>query len=491
MQSRASSTLLTSSGGGRVPPPEIDIIQARLGSVTAPAGCGKTQLIADALSQYTDSKPVLVLTHTNAGTTALRTRLQRGGVPTSAYRVSTIDGFAMRLAGKFPLRAGLDARVLELANPNADYPAIRGAVQGLLQTGHISDPITSTYSRLLVDEYQDCNTAQHALVCALARILPTCILGDPMQAIFGFRDPLVHWELEAQAEFPPIGTLQTPWRWRLAGMDALGAWLLHARVSLQAGQPVDLRGAPEGVQWVQLTQGMELQQRLVAARTEAPNRDGRVLVIGDSINVNGRHQLTMQTPGATAVEAVDLKDLVNFARRFDLASPNALRQIAEFATSLMTGVGAANLLARVETIRGGRARTPATPTEASAVAFIAAPNYATSIDLLQSLADQHGARVYRPEVLHCCISALRSAEDGGGFIGAAIQARERNRHLSRPLGRRAVGSTLLLKGLEADVAVILEPERMTAQHLYVALTRGARRVVVCSSTPLLTPAAGR
>jgi DNA helicase-2/ATP-dependent DNA helicase PcrA len=32
---------------------------------------------------------------------------------------------------------------------------------------------------------------------------------------------------------------------------------------------------------------------------------------------------------------------------------------------------------------------------------------------------------------------------------------------------------------------------MTAQHLYVALTRGARRVVVCSSTPLLTPATSR
>jgi hypothetical protein len=93
--------------------------------------------------------------------------------------------------------------------------------------------------------------------------------------------------------------------------------------------------------------------------------------------------------------------------------------------------------------------------------------------------------------MHCCISALRAAGGEGGFIGAAIQARERNRHLGRPLGRRAVGSTLLLKGLEADVAVILEPERMTAQHLYVALTRGARRVVVCSATPLLTPAAGR
>lgn len=474
-----------------MPPPEIDIFQARLGSVTAPAGCGKTQLIADALSQHTDDKPVLVLTHTNAGVTALRARLQRGGVSSSAYRVSTIDGFAMRLAAKFPLRAGLDPRVLELANPNTDYPAIRVAVRGLLQAGHIGDPIASTYSRLLVDEYQDCNSMQHAIVCSIAQTLPTCILGDPMQAIFGFRDPLVHWEREAQVAFPPIGALQTPWRWRLAGMDALGTWLLQARASLQVGQPVDLRGAPEGIQWVPLTQGMEVQQRLAAARAEAPNRDGRVLVIGDSMNANGRHQLTMQTPGATSVEAVDLKDLVNFARRFDLASPDALRQLVEFATSLMTGVGTANLLARVETIRGGRARTPATPAEAAAVAFAVAPSHTTSIGLLQSLADQPGARVYRPEVLHCCISALRAAGGDGGFIGAAIQARELNRHLGRPLGRRAVGSTLLLKGLEADVAVILEPERMTAQHLYVALTRGARRVVVCSATPLLTPTTGR
>lgn len=474
-----------------MPPPEIDIFQARLGSVTAPAGCGKTQLIADALSQHTGNKPVLVLTHTNAGVTALRARLQRGGVPSSAYRVSTIDGFAMRLAGKFPLRAGLDARVLELANPNADYPAIRGAVQRLLQAGHLSDPIASTYSRLLVDEYQDCTTAQHAIVCSVAQLLPTCILGDPMQAIFGFRDPLVHWEREAEAAFPPIGALQTPWRWRLAGMDALGGWLLQARASLQAGRPVDLRGVPEGVQWVRLTRGMEVQQRLMAARIEAPNREGRVLVIGDSRNANGRNQLTMQTPGATSVEAVELRDLVNFARQFDLASPNALRQIVEFATSLMTGVGAANFLTRVETIRGGRARTPATPAEAAAVAFIVAPSHATSIDLLQSLADQRGARVYRPEVLHCCIAALRAAGGNVGFMAAAVQARERNRQQGRPLGRRAVGSTLLLKGLEADVVVILQPELMTTQHLYVALTRGARRVVVCSSAPLLAPAAGR
>lgn len=474
-----------------MPPPEIDIFQSRLGSITAPAGCGKTQLIADTLCRHTGTKPILVLTHTNAGVGALRTKLQRSGVSASNYKVSTIDGLAMGLAAKFPLRTGLDREVLRLTNPNADYPAIRSAVQELLEAGHINDSISSTYSGLMVDEYQDCNTTQHTIICSISQTLPTCVLGDPMQAIFGFRDPLVHWEREAQVAFPPIGTLRTPWRWRLAGMDALGDWLLQARASLQAGQPVDLRGAAEGVQWVQLTQGMELQQRLQAARTEAPNRDGRVLVVGDSMNVNSRHQLTMQTPGATSVEAVDLKDMVNFARNFDLESPIALRKIAEFATSLMTGVGTAKLLARVETIRGGRSRTLATPAEAAAVNFMAAPSHAASIDLLQSLADQRGTRVYRPEVLHCCISALRSAGGEDGFIGAAIQARERNRHMGRPLGRRAVGSTLLLKGLEADVVVILEPERMTAQHLYVALTRGASQVVICSSTPLLTPVRGR
>jgi DNA helicase-2/ATP-dependent DNA helicase PcrA len=50
-----------------------------------------------------------------------------------------------------------------------------------------------------------------------------------------------------------------------------------------------------------------------------------------------------------------------------------------------------------------------------------------------------------------------------------------------------VGSTLLLKGLEADVAVILNSELMDRQHLYVAMTRGARKLVICSDKAVLTP----
>ncbi|MEX6503368.1 UvrD-helicase domain-containing protein [Pseudomonas zhanjiangensis] len=470
-------------------PLEIDIFAIERGSITAPAGCGKTQLIADTLIAHTQSKPILVLTHTNAGVAALCARLRRAGVPSSAYRVSTIDGFSMRLIAKFPVRSGHNTQILELHQPNADYPAIREAARQLLHAGHLAQPLRASYARLLVDEYQDCNVVQHAIVSALAQVLPTCVLGDPMQAIFGFRgNRLVHWANEVQPQFPAAGELGTPWRWRLAGAENLGQWLLVIRQQLQAGQPVDMRTAPAEVRLVQLNAGTEAQQRLVAARTLAPNAQGTVLIIGDAMNVQGRHQLTSQTPGAMAVEAVDLRDLVNFARQFDLQGINPLAQLAEFASSVMTGVRAANLRTRVESLRGGRARTPPTPAETEAVAFVAEPTLERAHRVLNVLADQPGSRVFRPEVLHCCRSAMQAVAGGApDFLTAAIQARERNRHLARPIARRSVGSTLLLKGLEADVSVILHPELMTAQNLYVALTRGARQVVVCSPTPILTP----
>lgn len=473
-------------------PPELDLFAVDRGSVTAPAGCGKTQLIADTLVAHTGSKPILVLTHTNAGVAALRARMARAAISRSAYRISTIDGFAMRLAGRFPLRSGLPAQTLELANPVQDYPAIREAAASLLQAGHINAVLRATYARLLVDEYQDCNAAQHRLVAWAAQTLPTCVLGDPMQAIFGFGgNRLVNWQIDVEAQFPPVGILQTPWRWRLAGAEELGQWLLHARAMLQAGHSVELQGAPAEVQWVQLAAATAEEQRRAAARTRGRNAHDSVLIIGDAWNVQGRYQLTSQTPGATVVERVDLVELIQFAKAFDPAGANPLGHVVEFAAQLMTGVGAAALLERVRVLQHGRPRVPPTPMEAAALAFARSPSVAGASRLLQDFARQPGTRVYRPEVLRFCQAAMQVAARGTCTLhAAALQARERQRHMCRPVAQRSVGSTLLLKGLEADVAVVLEPQVMTAAHLYVALTRGARQLVVCSPNSMLTPRPG-
>ncbi|MGP9579072.1 hypothetical protein ACT3RX_13760 [Halomonas sp. AOP42-E1-40] len=299
------------------------------------------------------------------------------------------------------------------------------------------------------------------------------------------------WQTDVHSLFPALGELQTPWRWRNAGTEALGQWLLDVRQNLLTGHPLDLRGAPTEVTWVPLDADSRTahSQRMVAARTRAPTADGTVLVIGDSTSPQGQRQVANHTPGATTVEAVDLRDLTTFGRTFDPSTTGALNILLNFASEMMTNIGLVELKRRLESLSKGTARKEATDVEAAALGFLAAPSFCTALEIMRMLREKPDVRVYRPEVLHVCLAAMQIATSGGcTFYEAVVQARERNRHLGRPAARRAVGSTLLLKGLEADVVVVLNPEPMDAQHLYVALTRGAKQVVVCSPSPILTPA---
>lgn len=470
-------------------PAELDILTAALGSVTAPAGCGKTQLIADTLSTHNGSKPILILTHTNAGAAALRIRLKRSQISHKSYVVATLDGFAIKLIKWFPLRSGHNPQILEIQDATNDYPAIRIAACQLIASGDISEGLIASYSRLIVDEYQDCNLMQHELVTALSLSLPTIVLGDPMQAIFGFRDnPLVNWNDQVVTTFPPIGTLVTPWRWRNAGKEQLGQWLINTREQLSAGQALDLRTAPQGVVWKRLNAGNADSIRRQAAQIELEHGEESVVIIGDSWNARGRHQLTSQTPGATAVEAVDFGDLVEFARNLDINQLESIESIVRFSSTYMTQVSPANFLSRLNIIRNGQPRNPPTPAEQAAIAFTIQPSLDGILVLLGALEAQPNARVFRPEIKHCLNTALRNSSlNGTSLLEEVYIVRDRQRHNSRGISRRAVGSTLLLKGLEACVSVILHPEQMNAANLYVALTRGARRIVVCSSTQVIVP----
>ncbi len=469
-------------------PVEIDLRAIARGTVTAPAGCGKTQLIAHALAAHRGSKPILVLTHTNAGVAALRGRLDRAGVPHSAYRMSTIDGWAIRLIASFPGRSGHDPDILRLSTPARDYPAIREFAWRLLQAGHVSKVLKASYAHLIVDEYQDCSVPQHYLVYFLSLILPACVLGDPMQGIFGFGgNALADWEQQVCAHFPVVAELATPWRWRNAGAEALGQWLLEARRLLVAGQSVDLRtGPPAHVTWIQTAPPNDHSQRLAAARTLPPTADGRVLIIADSRNRSSQQNFASQTPGASTVEAVDLQDLIAFGNSFDVASAGALGQLLALAQSVMTNVGVAELTRRLESLTRGTARNPPSAPESCALAFQRGPSIAAAATLLSELREMPNVRVHRPAILYGVLKALRGASAGNVPLAeAARRVREENRLLGRPLPKRAVGSTLLLKGLEAEVAVVLNAEGMSAQHLYVAMTRGSMKLVVCSASPIL------
>lgn len=469
---------------------EFDLLGIERGTITAPAGCGKTQLIADALTRHNGPKPILVLTHTNAGVAALRGWLNKARVPPAHYRLATLDGFAIRLIRLFPKRSGHDPAVLELASPKNDYPAIRDAAVAMVAAGHLSDVLPATYAGLFVDEYQDCSLVQHALTVAAAEFLPTCVLGDPMQAIFGFKgNPLVDWEEDVHAAFGRCGELATPWRWINAGEKEFGDWLLKARKQLIAGRTIDLSVAPQNVTLVHLDGKEDHERRLRACRSRAPTEDGCVLIMADATKPKEQRRFARQTPGAVVAENVDMRDLVDFAEGLDLEDEGVLGTVVNFAASVMTNVGADDLLARVESLKSGRARREASDTEKAALEFTAAPSYAGAGNLLSAISRDAGVRTHRPPVLRGCHQVLQlcAAEGGPTPYEAAVQVREQARMIGRPLAKRTVGSTLLLKGLEADVAVILNPELMDRQHLYVAMTRGARKLVICSNSPTLSP----
>ncbi len=51
----------------------------------------------------------------------------------------------------------------------------------------------------------------------------------------------------------------------------------------------------------------------------------------------------------------------------------------------------------------------------------------------------------------------------------------------------AIGTALLLKGLEADACLIMDAHTLDRHQLYVALTRGAKAIHIWSDTSTLNP----
>lgn len=465
------------------------ILEAQRGHVSAPAGCGKTELIAQALA-VPSPKPSLVLTHTTAGVAALRQRLARMSIPPTLYRLNTIAGWALTILSMFPERAAYAHN--KLLPPN--YQRVQAAVAALCNSGHIHRELQATYGRLLVDEYQDCSVSQHSIVSGIATALPTVVFGDPMQAIFDFAEELPHWENVVVPTFPELGQLTTPWRWNRVNAQALGAWLMVIRQTLAAGGQIDLRTCPGFVTWHQMPSDpnmMITEQIRVHYDVARRHPNESILIIGDATRVASRHNYASRTHGVSVVERVDFPDVVAAANQMDgRAGPPLLEACIAFLISVMTNVYGDKLLSRIETIMANRHRSPPTKPELAAIQLVTGGGYTQAITFLKSMAADKDRRVYRHSAFDMMIEALADAASGrNNLVTSVASIRERQRHTGRSVPARAVGSTLLLKGLEAQHAIILDADsptgRMTAKHLYVALSRGARSINVFSRSPIL------
>ena len=186
---------------------EISLIQAKQNAaIVAPAGHGKTEMITDLVDKLSGKK--LVLTHTNAGVDALQQRMSRKSISKEKYCLSTISSFCMKWCDAYPNTAGIDPAIK--MTDNKFYTMVHAGAVRIFQNEWAKKVIETTYSCVIVDEYQDCVLLQHQIFVELNKTLPVYVLGDPLQAIFGFKEKLVSWK-SLCFDVIPIETY--PWRW--------------------------------------------------------------------------------------------------------------------------------------------------------------------------------------------------------------------------------------------------------------------------------------
>ena len=459
------------------------------GAMIAPAGYGKTHVIATAVAKYGGGRE-LILTHTHAGVDALRGRLARMGVPAKAYHLDTIAGWALRLAAAFP---GTSRLPTTEPRTNEEYFGVYVAAARLLGLRPIREIIRASYSGTFIDEYQDCTVAQHGLALALLDVLPCRIVGDPLQGIFDFGDnEAIRWDEHVSSAFDPVAGPTKPWRWACAN-PALGEWLHTVRDYLESGEPINMRGAP--VQWVDgsdpLTKAM-LQRKACFDAGKVDNESSVAIHQWP----NQCHDVAKGLNGKySCVEAIDTKDLYDAARSLDATSGYGRAVVVlDFTGKCITQVKTTLKTIRSAFEAGRPPKVRKNAEVAQALMAVAKDDSWVAVEsALQAVVRVEHAVVYRRELLGEMRKAIRAVmtEEASNLEEAVWVVRNRSRRLGRIMPRCAVGTTLLVKGLEFHHAVVLDADAYDAKNLYVALTRGSKSLTVVSQSSIISPQSPR
>ena len=422
----------------------------------------------------------------NAGVRALRDKLRLRAVSSKAYSVDTIAGFSLRYASSFPSLSG--CRVNEPCT-SEDWMHIYEAAGQALQHRHVYNVLRNSYVGVFVDEYQDCTKKQHDLIKLLAALLPTRIVGDPLQGIFGFSgdDPLVDWPQDVYPFFARMPDLKIPYRWCNKN-DALGRWLIDARESLLLGRPIRLdAGGP--VNWV----GLGDPQTHTATQIKTcfgllqNTRDSAVVIRkwprqahAISKMLNGRFR---------SMEEVECKDLLDWCKRLEEARGHERSALLlKFALTCMTKKPQSldelsKLLHKGQFPSDRKLKKYALLKDALRV-VVDNETISSISTVLEIIGNMPDVTLHRRELYREMLKVTRNYGESSDLSlrSTAWKIRDGARRFGRFIDPRVVSRTTLVKGLEFDHVVIVNADDFDdAKNLYVALTRGARSLTVMSA----------
>lgn len=460
-------------------------------SLEMPAGTGKTELLAACVATAAEQGDrSLVLTHTNAGVDAIRRRLRRFGVPSSMVRVETVTSWAFTLSRSYPGIAGIN--VPGVPNWNDSQAYVEGAAL-VAMTAAARKVHSVSFGYLFVDEYQDCTVDQHELIVAISEAVPrTVILGDRMQAIFGFDKsrPLMDWDAHVVPRYTPKSVPHKPQRWRDHNV-ALGQWLLDIRPSLVDGGAFDFSShTVAGLEWRQCT--IQTAVPTVNKAAYGLTSAGESVVLLDKLAPQVASHASRLGGSYAVMEDVAGRFMSEHLAGLPAENDALLALwLARMAKSCFVGLADLNgpVLGRLEKGRtvSDLKRRKLVQVQAALDGLVTNPVYNQLCVSAAAIRATSGLTLYRQEAWDDTLRAVaRGVEDGTSPQEALAVVRDRLRHGGRGERRRIASRTLLVKGLEFDHVIIANVQNFTdPRQLYVALSRARKSVTVIGRSPRL------
>lgn len=501
-------------------------VDGRKNFLIAPAGYGKTYTIVECL-KYTSGKQ-LILTHTHAGVAVIKERIKRNEIKPEKFSVETISSFAQKFVTSYLLPESLP----DQDSKEYHQSVINNAIE-LFDSPIVKRVLKNSYSGLFVDEYQDCTVPQHGLILKFSEILPTHILGDPLQAIFDFNEPCVDINSLESKGFVKFPDLDIPHRWNSEGNnESLGNLLQQFRANLNSGQSIDLPTEnKDGIYFFQVADGdlnksqssfKKTLTRLISNNKNNADFENLLIIVptyieeGSSVkkgSITDRAKILTKvdyTKSVWLLEAIDDRTFYSLAKSIDdllIALPTATKPVKKIH-NIFTGIFLKTSNKQFKnsglndwfttsgtedyTVKSkqGELKSKSELLKTLVDAILSSPSLDKLSQLLDFLKfDLKLRKSRRIELLSMISKCLKTSFSENTSVYEAMKLHKNVvRRVGRKIDGKCIGTTLLTKGLEFDTVAVLDAHKFDCpKNLYVALTRGSKNLVIFSAESTLTP----
>lgn len=457
----------------------------------APAGHGKTTLLIKCILRLQMSKNILILTHTHAGIASIKQKMSKERISLKNVSISTITGFAQHIAILF-----YGQKILENQEDKKYFNDIQEKVLCIISLNGVLNIIKRTYSVIFVDEYQDCSISQHKIIETISSVIPTHLLGDPLQAIIRFNDEPVDFSKHLN-NFKEYNFLSIPWRWNNCGNKDLGKSVIKMRKLLLNNSEIELDDSNE-------FKGVFFDKHSTEEQNFWPTLGNILLKLkSDSLlilfppiaecGITYRAKCRQRfdfNHDFELLEAIDDKDFYKCAQTIDSLRCEGGKITGDLLIKLLEAISF-NKGDVTEWFSSKGVKHKRTEKEKCNTIKIMYENFvqSKSFDALYQIIDYAHTKLKwkykRPALLNAIKKVLHDYRESS-CLERMKTYKNKIRIVGRKVKGKCIGNTWLTKGLEFDDVIILDAHKYKdCNNFYVAISRACKNLYILSKTSTL------